>query len=328
MTKKLLIIFISILIYGCKNTDINDKNKRNENWVYWIDTKTGEVSWVPVGDETTIEDGVFTSFYNNGNIYQKGKLKNGKRIDTIYDYDLNNNLLEYEIVKPDTLLHYYINNGPYISYLQNGKILEKGNVENHKIGNEWTKYFDNGKVEWTKKLVKGTGWNRWYYKNGQISDINYHVNGKTNGEVKIWFENGQIKEISHWKNGLQDGTCETYYENGNPKEKANWINDKLDGKRENWYENGQKDQVEFYNNGVREGQIAQWYSNGNKKGVMKFISGKVEGRVTSYYENDKVKSQGDFKDGKRNGTFLWYDENGKLTKQQTFANDELVSIEK
>lgn len=328
MTKKLLIIFITILIYGCNNTDINDKEKRNENWVYWIDTKTGEASWIPVGDKTTIEDGSFTSFYNNGNIYQKGKLKNGKRIDTIYDYDLNNNLLEYEIVKPDTLLHYYINNGPYISYLQNGKILEKGNVENHKIGNEWTKYFDNGKVEWTKKLVNGTGWNRWYYKNGQISDINYHVNGKTNGELKIWFENGQIKEISHWKNGVQDGTCETYHENGNPKEKANWINDKLDGKRENWYENGQKDQVEFYNNGVREGQIVQWYSNGNKKGVMKFISGKVEGRVISYYENGKVKSQGDFKDGKRNGTFLWYNENEKLTKQQTFANDEIASIEK
>ncbi len=328
MTKKLFIIFISILIYGCNSTDINDKDKRNENWIYWIDKKTGEASWIPVGDETTIEDGSFTSFYNNGNIYQKGKLKNGKRIDTIYDYDLNNNLLEYEIVKPDTLLHYYINNGPYISYLQNGKILEKGNVENHKIGNEWTKYFDNGKVEWTKKLVNGTGWNRWYYKNGQISDINYHVNGKTNGEVKIWFENGQIKEISQWKNGVQDGICETYHENGNPKEKANWINDKLDGKRENWYENGQKDQVEFYNNGVREGQIVQWYSNGNKKGVMKFISGKVEGRVTSYYENGKVKSQGDFKDGKRNGTFLWYDENGKLTKQQTFANDEPVSIDK
>ncbi|MGN7811896.1 hypothetical protein [Flavobacterium sp. 22076] len=325
MTKKLLIIFISILIYGCNNADINDKEKRNEHWVYWIDTKTGEASWIPVGDKTTIEDGSFTSFYNNGNIYQKGKLKNGKRIDTIYDYDLNNNLLEYEIVKPDTLLHYYINNGPYISYLQNGKILEKGNIENHKIGNEWTKYFDNGKIEWTKKLVNGTGWNRWYYKNGQISDINYHVNGKTNGEVKIWFENGQIKEISHWKNGIQDGTCETYHENGNLKEKANWINDKLDGKRENWYENGQKDQVEFYNNGVREGDILQWYSNGNKKGVMKFISGKVEGLVTSYYENGKVKSQGDFKEGKRNGTFSWYDEKGKLKKQQTFANDELVS---
>lgn len=327
MTKKLLILIL-ILVYSCQNVDINNVDKRNENWIYWIDKKTGIASWVKVGYQTTVKDGSFTSFYSNGNIYQKGKLKNGKRIDTIYDYDLNNNLLEYEIVKPDTLLHYYINDGPYISYLQNGKILEKGNVENHKIGNEWTKYYDNGKIEWTKKLINGTGWNLWYYKNGQVSDINYHVKGKTNGEVKIWFENGQIKEISHWKNGIQNGICETYHENGKPKEKANWINNNIEGKRENWFDNGQIEQVEFYNNGVRDGQILQWYYNGNKKATIKFIFGKIDGRIINYYENGKVKSQGNFKDGKRNGNFLWYDENGELIKEQTFANDKLVSIEK
>ena len=31
MTRKLIIIFTFILIYGCHNADINDSNKRNEN---------------------------------------------------------------------------------------------------------------------------------------------------------------------------------------------------------------------------------------------------------------------------------------------------------
>ena len=319
MTRK-LIIFISILIYGCQGADIDDADKRNENWIYWTDKKTGESSWIPVGNKTTVKDGSFTSFYNNGNVFQKGKLKNGKRIDTILNYDLNNKLLEYEIVKPDTLLHYYINNGPYISYLQNGKILEKGNVENHKIGNEWTTYHKNGKIHWTKKLKDGTGFKRWYYDNGQISNINYDFKGKTNGQIKGWFKNGQIKEISNWNDDLENGPCETYYENGKPQEKANWKNDKLDGKRETWYENGQKEQVEFYNNGIRDGQILQWYSNGNKKASIKFISGEVDGRVINYYENGNVKSQGDFINGKHNGLFIWYDENGKVTKKLTYLN--------
>jgi antitoxin component YwqK of YwqJK toxin-antitoxin module len=326
MTKNLLIL-ISILVYGCQNVDINDTDKRNENWIYWIDKNTGNASWVKVGVETTVNDGSFTSFYKNGNIYQKGKLKNGKRIDTIYDYDLKNNLLEYEIVKPDTLIHYYINNGPYNSYLQNGKILEKGNVENHQIGNEWTKYYDNGKIDWTKKLINGTGWNHWYYKSGQISAINYHVKGKTNGEVKMWFENGQIKEISNWKDGLQNGNCETYYENGNPKDKANWINDKLHGKRESWYENGNEEQIEFYNNGVRNGQIIQWYQNGNKKATIKFIEGQISGRVINYYENGNVKGQGNYKDGNREGVFSYYDENGKLTRTQLYNKGEIQKDE-
>ena len=326
MTRKLIFLFTFIFIYGCNNADINDSSKRNENWVYWIDKKTGKASWVPVtGNETTLKDGRYTRFYTSGEIYQKGKLKNGKDIDTIYFYDLKEKLIQYLLVKPDTLLHYYINDGPYISYSQNGKIFEKGIIKNHQIGDEWTKYFDNGKVDWTKKLVNGTGWNYWYYKNGQMSDSNYHVNGKTDGEVKIWFENGQIKEISHWKNGMQNGTCKTYPENGKSEEEANWINNKLDGKRETWYKNGQKEQVEFYKNGIRDGQILQWYPNGNKKATIKFISGEVNGKAITYYENGKIKVEGNFESGAKEGLFSYYDENGKITRKQTFHNGELLT---
>jgi antitoxin component YwqK of YwqJK toxin-antitoxin module len=324
MTRKLIIIFTFILIYGCHNADIDDSSKRNENWIYWTDKKTGESSWIPVGNKTTVKDGSFTSFYNTGNVFQKGKLKNGKRIDTIFDYDLNNKLLEYEIVKPDTLLHYYINEGPYISYLQDGKILEKGIVKNHKIGDNWTTYFKNGKIKWTKRLKDGTGFLRWYYDNGQLSIINYKVKGKVNGQVKGWFEDGKIRLISHWIDDLQNSDCETFHENGKLYEKENWVNDKLDGKRESWYDNGQKEQVEFYDNGIRDGQILQWYANGNTKATINFISGVINGKVINYYENGKIKSQGQFKDGKRNGAFSWYNENGKLTKQQTFVDDKFV----
>lgn len=323
MTKK-LIIFISILIYGCNDADINNKDKRNENWIYWIDGKNGEKSWVEVGNKTTVEDGSFTSFYYNGNVFQKGNLKNGKRIDTIFDYDLNNKLLEYEIIKPDTLLHYYINDGPFISYLQDGTVLEKGIVKNHKIGDEWTKYFKTGKIDWTKKLKDGTGFVRWYYDNGQTRLINYKVKGKVNGQVKGWFKNGQIKLISNWIDDLQNGTSETYHENGKLNEKENWINDKLDGKRESWYDNSQKELIEFYNKGVREGQILQWYSNGNNKAILKFIAGEVDGKVTSYFENGNLKGEGFYKDGKRNGMFIEYDNGGKIVKKIKYINGEPV----
>lgn len=328
MIKKFTTTLLSLIFICSCGADISDSDKRNENWVYWVDKETGIASWLKVGVETTVKDGNFTSFYNNGNIFQKGKLENGKRIDTVYNYNLNNNLLEYEIIKPDTLLHYYINNGPYISYLQNGKILEKGIVENHQIGDKWTTYYKNGKVKWTKDIKDGTGFIRWYYDNGQISIINYKERGKLNGQVKGWFEDGKIRLISNWKDDLQNGDCETYYENGKLKEKENWVNDKLDGKRETWYENGQKEQIEFYRDGIRDGQVLQWYSNGNKKANLKLISGQVDGKVISYYENGKVKGQGQFKDGIREGIFTYYDENGILTRKQTYDKGELVNDER
>lgn len=323
--KNFIITFALISFYGCQNADINDSSKRNENWVYWNDKTSGKASWVPVkGNETTLKDGIYTRFFKTGAIYQKGKLKNGKDIDTIYFYDLNEKVIQYLIVKPDTLIHNYLKNGPYISYSQNGKIFEKGIIENHKIGDEWTKYFDNGKIDWTKKLVNGTGWNYWYYKNGQISDANYHVNGKTDGEVKIWFENGQIKEISHWKEGIQNGMYQTYYENGQPKEKVNWINDKRDGKSEKWYENGQKEQEIFYKAGLEDGEFLQWHPNGNRKSIIKFISGQVDGKGTTYFENGKIKAEGFYKDGQRNGMFIEYDKNGNITKKINHINGEPV----
>lgn len=323
MMKK-LIIFISIFIYGCNDDNINNKDKRNENWIYWIDEKKGEKSWIPVGNETTMKDGRYTSFYRKGTIYQKGKLKNGKHIDTIYNYDLKEKLIQYLIVKPDTLIRYYVKNGPYTSYSQNGEILEKGNVENNQIGNEWTKYFENGKIDWTKKLVNGTGWNYWYYQNGQISDQNYHLKGKTNGEVKTWFENGQIKEISNWKEGVQNGMYQIYYENGKLQEKVNWINDKRDGKFERWYVNGQKEEVYIYKAGLKDGEFLQWYQNGNKKSIMKFIAGEVDGKITTYFENGKLKAEGFYKEGKRNGMFIEYNNKGKILQKINYVNGEPV----
>ena len=317
------IIIVLITFFGCQNADINDLSKRNENWVYWIDKTNGKASWIPAkGNETTLKDGIYTRFYNTGSIYQKGKLKDGKDIDTIYFYDLNEKIIQYLIVKPDTLIHYYLKNGPYISYSQNGNVFEKGIVQNHKIGDEWTAYFDNGKIEWTKKLVNGTGWNYWYYRNGQISDQNYHVKNKTNGEVKTWFENGQIKEISNWKEGLQHGIYEIYHENGQPKERVNWINDKRDGKFVRWYKSGQKEEVVFYKSGLKDGELLQWYQNGNIKAILNFNSGQADGKVTSYFEDGKIMAEGFYNLGKRNGMFIEYNNNGKIITKINYIDGE------
>ncbi|HFG0564776.1 toxin-antitoxin system YwqK family antitoxin [Flavobacterium psychrophilum] len=325
MKKKLIIILISILIYGCNNADINDKDKRNEDWIYWIDAKTGEASWVPVGDETTIKDGRYTSFYTKGMIFQKGKLKNGKHIDTIYDYDINGKIMQYELVKPDTTINYYLQDGPFISYLQNGKLFEKGFIKNHKEGEEWTKYHENGNIKYEEKLKDGNGFSRWYYENGQISDSVYYIKNKMHGEIKHWHKNGQIREICGWKNGIQNGIYETYYENGKPKEKATLINDELDGKNERWHKNGQKDFIHFYKLGVREGNVKEWYSNGKMEIDANYSSGKKNGKVTLYYENGNLRTEQFFKNDQRNGVCIWYDENGKLIQKEIYVDGQIVT---
>jgi antitoxin component YwqK of YwqJK toxin-antitoxin module len=273
--KNTLLIFILILISGCQGADIHDAEKRNENWIYWIDSSTGKSSWIPVGDNATIENGKYTTFYTKGSIYEKGTLKDGKHFDTIYCYDINENLIKYKLVKSDTLIQYYIKDGSYIAYFQNGKIFEKGVVKNHKHGNEWTRYFKNGNIEWIEKLENKTGLTLWYYDNGQISDSIYNIKGKANGEIKIWHKNGQIKEISNWNNGIQNGIYETYYENGNPNQKANWINGIRDGKIESWYDNGKVRGEGQYKNGMQDGIWTWYYDSGKLKNKQTYVDGQL-----------------------------------------------------
>lgn len=256
MTKKIILILISFIIYACndnKHADINDLEKRNENWMYWIDSVTGKASWVKIsGNETTIKDGKFTLFYSKGSIYKKGTLKNGKEIDTTFFFNQKEKLIAYSLFKPDTIIPYYVNNGSYILYYQNGEIFEKGIVEDHKQGKEWTRYYKSGKIDWTENLKDGKS------------------------IVYKYYENGKIKEICNWRNGIQHGRFELFYENGNREETSDWIEGKREGKLEIWYENGQKESEYFFKAGIENGICKLYNDKGKLIKQLTYINGNIK----------------------------------------------------
>lgn len=326
MTKK-IILFISILIYGCQSVDINDVDKRNENWIYWVDSLTGEESWVPISDQTTIKDGRYTSFYKNGKLYEKGKLKNGENVDTTYCFDISENLIKYRLIMSDTILHHYIKEGAYNAYYDNLKIWETGIVTNHKRGDKWTRYYNNGNVEFIQDFKKGDGLMMRYYENGQIKDSSYTIKGENQGQIKLWFENGNVREVSNWNNGLQNGLYELYYENGKAKERTNWVNGKPES-CESWYDNGQKKVVKYYRDGLIDAEAKQWYKNGNLEKKLTFSLGKINGKSIKYYKNGNIEYEGFYKEGKQDGLFIFYDEKGKQTGKRTYAEGKVISVKK
>ena len=77
MRNKLVLIFLTILLFGCNSEEgIHDLEKRNENWCWFINEETGKGEWIPIGDKTTVSDGDYKLFFCNGEIRQKGKLRN------------------------------------------------------------------------------------------------------------------------------------------------------------------------------------------------------------------------------------------------------------
>lgn len=308
--------------------NVDQSKYRNENWSWWVDSKTGKGIWIPIADEITVKTGNYTLFFFNGKIREKGKLVDGKNTDTAFVFDINENLIKYKLIRFDKVIQYYIHDGLYKDFFSTGEIFEEGIAQNHERGERWTRYFKNGKVEWTENLKNRTGWTVWYYDNGQVFDSAYHINGLGNGRIKHWYKNGKLNEETVWENGIQNGVSKIYYENGQLKQSSFWVKGEIEGQYEGWFENGNKKFIQLNKNNLSEGESTTWYSNGNFKNQGSYKNGEKHGKFIFYHENGKLKSVGNCENGKQVGEWYWYDDNGKLFQKDTYDYGELINVAK
>jgi antitoxin component YwqK of YwqJK toxin-antitoxin module len=298
-----ILFFISIIAFiRCKD-DIKNTDKRNENWAWWIDAKTGKGKWVPiVNDTSTCKNGRYTFFYSSGEIYSKGRLVNFKDVDTTYYYKLNGELLCYRLIKKDTI-YYFIKDGFTQVYSQRKNLKAQGIIKNHTWGDEWTKYYENGNRVYTYSYIDGSGWCLGFYANGQIKDSMYHIKGiKRSPVYKEWYENGEMKSISQWKDTLREGVSITYYESGKMEDSS------------------------FYKEGKRENIYKTWNEDGTLHGIAQMKNDKINGRVVTYYSNGNIWSAGSCKDDLPEGEGKVYYENGRLKDDLIFHKGIITSF--
>ena len=94
---------------------------------------TGEISGMINGKfKNGEEDGEWVTYWNNGNLYNKGEYKYGKREEE------------------------------WVGYFNNGQLKYKGEYKNHKRVGEWVEYWSNGhlwrKGEYNKNGIKVGEW--------------------------------------------------------------------------------------------------------------------------------------------------------------------------
>lgn len=324
----ILFLIPTLLFTSCKEGDFNDESKRNENWAYWIDEDSGKASWIPITDETTVENGVYHLFLANGKLFEKGRLKNKVHVDTVFRYDEMGDVIKYHIYQKDTVLYVYLKDGDYIEKYQNGKVYQKGKLSNGVFNDDWVRYYENGQPEWIQEYVNGTGLVTWFFENGNISSKSYRVNRKPHGEVKHWYENGNLKEVSYWINGLQDSVYTVFYENGQMQIRSNFKNGKYHGKSNEWHENGQLKLESYYTDNVLQGRFKQWKDNGKLEIDGIYIDEHLKGKIYGYHKNGKISTIGNLIDKTPDGMWEFFDESGKLIKKRYFENGNLIKEEK
>ena len=266
-----IIIGLFILI-SCNHSGygINDKSKRNANWEWWVDNSTRRGEWIPlVSDSSTLKNGSYTNFYYNGVKCEEGKLLNGKKVDTMFAYDLNGELDCYVIAGIDSTIYLY-KNGYRKVYSREGNLMAESQVKNHKFYGILVNYFKNRQIKFRRNYVRDSGWNVNYYENGNIKDSAIEFNNSGNGLIcTSWFENGQIKSIVGWnrKTGKQEGNTKRFYEKNDKFESdtessVNWENGLYDGITLLYHRNGKLSDSLNYINGKREGVGKSWDENG------------------------------------------------------------------
>ena len=325
------LIFLSLFLFGCSTESIDNFKKRTSDWAWVSELNGSNGTWVKVGDRTTIPDCKYTLFYDNGNIYQKGKYRNGEISDTTFYFDLEENLTKMEIHTDHGVLPVYSNEGPYTKFFPTGEIEFKGNVRNGKIDTKWTRYREDGtiKSEGTRYEIENdsTGWLVNYFETGIKRDSSYMLNGRLHGVTKFWYSDGQLKELVTWENGKQHGLFKTFYSNGQLNEETNWVHGQREGMSQAFHPNGNLRFICTNVNGIRQGEDKDYYPNGQlyKKCIKK--DGVTEGPGSYYYQNGKMHSFGYYNHGKLDGEWKVYSSSGKLFLIEHYANDKLLSSE-
>lgn len=133
---KFLICFIIPFVFSCKSNSIDNTDNRNDCYMWFVDALTLEGSWIEIDPFSTgpiLANGECTYFYSGGNIREKCRLDENGDFDTLFLYNLNNEMTHYSNVSGDSLENYIVNDGDFEAFDLKGELMQSGVISNHKM---------------------------------------------------------------------------------------------------------------------------------------------------------------------------------------------------
>lgn len=192
--------------------------------------------WDKDGKQIIINgNGVYKSYYENGQLSTSGEVKNGQRYGKWINWYENGQKSTISIYKDNDVLvkqtwdrngkvQVVDGNGEFLSFYDNGKLYAKGMYKDGKAVGIW----------------------EYFYENGSKFQVSEFTNGIEDGAFKTFFETGQVSSEGKMKNGKQFSDWIWYNENGTISSKAVFNDHGKDGVQEFFNEDGVHIKNEFY----------------------------------------------------------------------------------
>lgn len=145
----------------------------------------------------------------------------------------------------------------------------------------------------------------------------FYINGKLEGERKIYNSNDQLWRHEFYRNGQLEGEYKSWHENGRPDTREFYRNGQLEGKMEEWYINGNIRMYAFYREGKREGISKKWHDTGGLLEKESYLNGEREGARKVWSTDGLLYASMIYRDGKAKIEYRYY---------QNAYNDELEKV--
>ena len=166
--------------------DIATRHFSSGIWMEFHDTDKQKLKWKGSYNKTGQKTGWWESYYEDGQLDEKGNFKDGKQ------------------------------EGPWIGYYDNGQLESKVNLKDGKIEGPWIGYWKNGQL-WFKgnyKDGKREGPSISYWDNGQLKSQGNYKDGKKEGPWVGYWDNGELWDTGNFKDGKKEGPWFSYSKDG------------------------------------------------------------------------------------------------------------------
>ncbi len=176
-------------------------------------------------------------------------------------------------------------------------------------------------------------------KNNQGAVIKKYSVLKKHPEIKDgkyvgYYDDGKLQEISTYVDGKLNGERRLYWPNGKLMAKENYKMNRMDGDYISLYESGSNESQGKYKDNLQEGVWAFYYEQpaNTLKQKLTFKEGRIEGPASEYFMNGRVESSGNkielFEDmDVYDGKIEFYDSLGNLIKIAQYEKGKQISKE-
>jgi len=146
--------------------------------------------------------------------------------------------------------------GKFTYFYQNGKVRTVSILSANGTVARTTSWYRNGKMMARGNYLyqqRDSLWQFFSEFDEVLVSEEFYVEGKKEGEEKVYYPGKGIAEVITWKAGIREGPWKQFYDDGTPKLEATYLNDEREGPVKTYFVTGQVLSAGHYKNGHQDG---------------------------------------------------------------------------